>query len=161
MSAPAETSFKMPPKRGADLFLRRVRRLPTYRNLSGICRINAKQMPASVGMVIDHPQNDGRYRYRKREIGIQCFCHADEHCSSLRKCFVSSTNMVRYQTLCRGSTKALPYKSAETFIECHPNAKRIKRPSAGRHKCRPLQLLCDVYCRGGARSSRNVCQDAT
>ena len=120
--APAETSVKMPPKREADPFLRRVRRLPTYRNLSGICHPNAKQIPTSVGMVNDHPQNAGRFNIRKHEIGNKSFCHADEQCSSLRKCFVSSTNAVRHQTPCRGSTKALPYKSAETFIECHPNA---------------------------------------
>ena len=27
-------------------------------------------------MVIDHPQNDGRFRYRKREIGEKRFCRA-------------------------------------------------------------------------------------
>ena len=64
--APPETSVKMPPKRKADLFLRRVRRLPTYRNQSNICHSNAKQMLASVGMVIDHPQDDGRFDNRKQ-----------------------------------------------------------------------------------------------
>ena len=33
--------------------------------------ITVQQISFSVGMTIDHPQNAGRYRYRKREIGYR------------------------------------------------------------------------------------------
>ena len=38
---------------------RRVRRLPTYRNLSNICHLNNQHISFSVVMTIGHPQNDG------------------------------------------------------------------------------------------------------
>ena len=59
----------VPINREANPFLRRVRRLSTYRNLSDRWHLFAKQIIVSVGMVIDHPQYDERFRYRKREIG--------------------------------------------------------------------------------------------
>ena len=43
------------------------------------------------------------------------FCHADEHCSSLRKRLLSSTDALLDPTPCRGSTEALPYKSSATL----------------------------------------------
>ena len=36
----------------------------------------AKQIAPSVGMVIDHPQNDGRFCYRKRVIENILSCHS-------------------------------------------------------------------------------------
>ena len=134
----------------------------TYRDLSAPSRSHAEQISASVGMTTGHPQNDGRIRYRKREIENTRFSHAvrrqapypTKRTSPQPTCFMihppcrgSSTVALSQSRMnpllercCMGvvnqiidldnSSKPLPYKSADAFI-----------------------------CRGGACSSRNVCQD--
>ena len=65
---------------------------------------NAKQINSAVGTTIGRPQNDGRFRYRKRETGIQHLCHADEQCSSLRR-----TGVLDYKSLPLGGARAPIY----------------------------------------------------
>jgi len=118
-------------------------------SFSATCHPNAKQIPVSVGMTIGHPQNDGRIRYRKRQIGIQCFNHADDRWSSLRWRFLSSTDAVCDPTPYSGtSTSAVPYKTHISSTNIH----FIQRPAAGA----PRRSPTNVSCRGGACPSRNL-----
>ena len=90
------------------------------RVVSAIFHSNAEQITFSVGMVIDHPQNDGRFSYRKRKIGEKRFCHAVRHkCRTLQNVQLLNRHCVLTNALLRGVEHACsnvdPYKSPETF----------------------------------------------
>ena len=95
--APPETLRKISPKCEADQFFRRVRRLrrtEPFRSIPFACgadlcfRRDVPQpetaplcryaTPPLRGDHIGHPQNDGRIRYRKREIENTRFSHCDQ-----------------------------------------------------------------------------------
>ena len=87
------------------------------RNLSNTSYPNAKHINPSVGMVIDHPQNDGRFIYRKREIGENVpamrTSNARPYTDAPKPFRSIPPKREADQSNCRGAP--LPYKFTETF----------------------------------------------
>ena len=87
----------MPPKREADETNCRggiSAEKCSSRYLSDLSHLNAKQINSSVGTTIGRPRNDGRFRYRKREIENKRFCPAGRRGAVPYMCY--STASIKY-----------------------------------------------------------------